>query len=154
MTRWTGSWLPGSPDQGNVDPSGPVGRYPGERLGLPAEGPGSVAGIGRRTAAFLLDLVLSGLIAGAFTAPDLPRNWSLLAWALLTVIPTAAFGMTPGMTVLGLRVARLGGAAFVGIPRALLRTALLFFVVPAVVTNTDNRGLHDRAVGTVVVRTR
>jgi len=43
----------------------------------------------------VLDLLLSSLVAGAFTAPELPRNWSVLAWALLTVVPTAAFGMTP-----------------------------------------------------------
>ena len=129
-------------------------RYPGERLGLPAEGAGSVAGFGRRALAFVLDLLLSSLVAGAFTAPELPRNWSVLAWALLTVVPTAAFGMTPGMTLFGLRVTRLDGTAFVGLPRAVVRTVLLFFVVPAVVTNTDRQGLHDRAAGVAVLRTR
>lgn len=154
VTRWTGSWLPGSPEQGSPDPPDGAVRYPGQRLGLPAEGAGSVAGFGRRALAFVLDLLLSSLVAGAFTAPDLPRNWSVLAWALLTVVPTAAFGMTPGMTLFGLRVARLDGKAFVGVPRALVRTVLLFLVVPAVVTNTDRQGLHDRAVGVVVVRSR
>lgn len=152
MTRWTGSWLPGS--EGPGESADRPGGYPGQRLGLPAEGPGSVAGLGRRAVAFGFDLVLSALVAGLFTAPSLPGNWSVLAWAVLTVIPTAVFGMTPGMVLFGLRVARLGGATFVGVPRALLRTALLFFVVPAVVTNSDKRGLHDRAVGTVVVRSR
>ncbi|WP_028922744.1 RDD family protein [Pseudonocardia acaciae] len=148
MTRWTGSWLTGSDEGGQRD------GYPGERLGLPEEGVGSVAGLGRRAVAFVFDLLLSALVAGLFTAPVLPGNWSLLAWAVLTVVPTAAFGMTPGMVLFGLRVARLGGAAFVGLPRALLRTVLLFFVVPAVVTNSDKRGLHDRAVGTVVLLSR
>jgi uncharacterized RDD family membrane protein YckC len=129
-------------------------RFPGERLGLPAEGAGSVAGYGRRVAAFALDLLLSSLVASLFTAPRLPENWSVLAWVVLTVVPTAAFGMTPGMTLLGLRVARLDGRAFVGIPRALVRTVLLFLVVPAVVTNADRRGFHDRAAGVVVLRSR
>ncbi|MDT7682432.1 MAG: hypothetical protein QOG57_2742, partial [Pseudonocardiales bacterium] len=40
------------------------------------------------------------------------------------------------------------------IPRALVRTVLLFFVVPAVVTNADRRGFHDRAAGVVVLRSR
>jgi RDD family len=154
VTRWTGSWIGGSPEQGSPAPSDGAERYPGQRLGLPAEGAGSVAGFGRRAGAFVLDMLLSSLVAAAFTAPELPRNWSVLAWALLTVVPTAAFGMTPGMTLFGLRVARLDGATFVGVPRALLRTALLFLVVPAVVTNTDRQGLHDRAVGVVVLRTR
>jgi uncharacterized RDD family membrane protein YckC len=151
VTRWTGSWLPGSADTGG---GAAEGGFPGQRLGLPEEGPGSVAGLGRRAVAFGFDLVLSALVAALFTAPKLPGNWSLLVWAVITVIPTAAFGMTPGMALFGLRVARLGGATFVGVPRALLRTALLFFLVPAVITNSDKRGLHDRAVGTVVVRSR
>ncbi|HEV7792174.1 MAG TPA: RDD family protein [Pseudonocardia sp.] len=113
-----------------------------------------MAGYGRRVAAFVLDLLLSSLVASLFTAPRLPENWSVLAWVVLTVVPTAAFGMTPGMTLLGLRVARLDGRPFVGIPRALVRTVLLFFVVPAVVTNTDRRGFHDRAAGVVVLRSR
>jgi len=113
-----------------------------------------VAGFGRRVAAFALDLLLSAFVAGMFTVPRLPENWSLLAWVLLTVVPTAAFGMTPGMTALGLRVARLDGRTFVGLPRALLRTVLLFFLVPAVITDTDRRGLHDRASGVIVLRYR
>jgi len=58
------------------------------------------------------------------------------------------------MTLFGLRVARLDGKAFVGVPRAVVRTVLLFLVVPAVVTNTDRQGLHDRAVDVVVLRSR
>ena len=33
-----------------------------------------------------------------------------------------------------------------------LRTALLLLLVPALITDRDGRGLHDRAAGTVVVR--
>ncbi|GAA5165410.1 RDD family protein [Pseudonocardia eucalypti] len=148
MSRWTESWLPGA------GPSPAEDGYPGERLGLPEHGPESVAGLGRRAVAFAVDLLLSAALAWGFTAPAVPGNWSLLAWALLTVIPTSVFGMTPGMTVFGLRVARLGGAKYVGVPRALLRTALLFFILPAVINDADGRGIHDRLVGTVVVRTR
>ncbi|WP_325695744.1 RDD family protein [Pseudonocardia sp.] len=153
VTRWTGSWLPGS-DRGNTGPPNAPAGYPGERLGLPEQGPGSVAGFGRRASAFGLDLLMSAVLAGMFTAPRLPENWSLLAWVLLTVVPTAAFGMTPGMTALGVRVARLDGRTFVGLPRALLRTVLLFFLVPALITDTDRRGLHDRATGVIVLRYR
>jgi hypothetical protein len=48
----------------------------------------------------------------------------------------------------------LDGRTFVGLPRALLRTVLLFFLVPAVITDTDRRGLHDRATGVIVLRYR
>src|ERR1700754_4929428 len=105
--------LTGSAKQGSGDPAGGGAAYPGERLGLPAAGPGGVAGLGRRGLAFGIDLALRALVAGLFTAPRLPGNWSVLVWALLTIVSTSAFGMTPGMTLLGLRVARLDGSRFV-----------------------------------------
>src|SRR5664279_2559703 len=40
--------------------------YPGARLGLPARGPGAVAGWGRRFLALALDWVASMLVAGLF----------------------------------------------------------------------------------------
>ena len=45
-----GSWLSGP---GSVIPSGQ--DYRGQRLGLPADGPGSIAGWGRRLGALILD---------------------------------------------------------------------------------------------------
>jgi uncharacterized RDD family membrane protein YckC len=36
--------------------------------------------------------------------------------------------------------------------RVLLRTVLLMLLIPPVVYNRDQRGLHDLAVGSVVVR--
>jgi uncharacterized RDD family membrane protein YckC len=50
-------------------------------------------------------------------------------------------------------VMRLDGRP-VGLPRAALRTLLLVLLVPAVVTDRDGRGLHDKAAGTVVVHAR
>jgi len=35
-----------------------------------------------------------------------------------------------------------------------MRTLLLAIVIPAVVTDRDGRGLHDRAVNTVLIRAR
>lgn len=102
----------------------------------------------------LIDCVLGGLVAALFTMPELPQNWSLLAWFLIGVIPVSFFGFSPGMFATGIRVARLDGSTMVGVPRAVLRTALVALVIPAVVWDADNRGLHDKLVGTVVVRTR
>src|SRR5689334_22272379 len=56
-----GSWLsgPGTPEPGT---------YPGERLGLPKDGPGSIARFGRRIAALIVDwLTCYGLSALAMT---------------------------------------------------------------------------------------
>jgi uncharacterized RDD family membrane protein YckC len=57
-----------------------------------------------------------------------------------------------GKRVLGIRVVRLDGRP-VGLGWALVRTILLLFVVPALITDRDLRGLHDRAANTIVIRT-
>ena len=75
-------------------------------------------------------------------------------WYLLTAVPVALFGASPGKVLLGLRVAVVGSAAVIGIPRALLRTALVALVLPPLIRDDDGRGWPDRATGTVVVRTR
>ncbi len=124
----------------------------GLRLGLPPEGPGSLAGTGPRLVAFVVDAILSALVAGLFTAPHLPGNVSLLVFALEYIGFGAFFGQTPGMRVLGIRLVRLDRPAPVGLPRAVVRTALLMLVVPALIWDADGRGLHDRAAGTAIVR--
>ncbi|MEJ2861911.1 RDD family protein [Actinomycetospora flava] len=130
--------------------------YPGERLGLPEQGPGSVATLGRRGAQFLLDAVLAGVLAALFTYPALPQNWSLLTWAVLMVVPVAVVGATPAMVLLGMRVVRLDRPERpgVGLLWTLVRTASLFLVIPALIVDHDSRGIHDRASRTVVVRSR
>jgi uncharacterized RDD family membrane protein YckC len=155
MARWIESWMPGTA----TSPAGRAsGSYPGERLGLPSNGPGSAAGFGRRLAALTVDWLLAYLIAGLFTGPDAlgssNLSWTVLGvWFVLTATPVAAFGITPGMAVLGIRVASLESTV-VGVPRALLRTALIALVIPALARDEDGRGWHDRATDTVVVRTR
>lgn len=140
--------------------TGARGSHPGEALGLPEAGAGSAAGFGRRLAALTVDWFLALFIASAFAGVDpfAPRssNLSLIVlgvWFLLTAAPVAFFGITPGMAVLGIRVASLD-STLVGVPRALLRTALIALVVPALARDGDGRGWHDRAARTVVVRTR
>jgi uncharacterized RDD family membrane protein YckC len=64
-------------------------------------------------------------------------------------IPTA--GGSPGHRILGMRVIRLGGG-WSGLWRPLIRTALLIVVIPAVIWDADQRGLHDKASGLVLVR--
>jgi uncharacterized RDD family membrane protein YckC len=150
------NWLSGRREA--LEPTEGDGERPqewrGERLGLPASGPGSVASLGSRAAALAIDVVLAALVAGLFTAPELPRNWSLLSWFLITAVSVSFFGFTPGMGALGIRVVRMDGAALVGPIRAIPRTVMVGLIIPAVIWNEDGRGLHDRAVGTIVVRFR
>lgn len=150
------NWLSGRREA--LEPTEGDGEEPqewrGQRLGLPASGPGSVASMGARAAALAIDVVLAALVAGLFTAPELPRNWSLLSWGLITAVAVSFFGFTPGMGALGIRVVRMDGAAMVGPIRAVPRTIMTGVIIPAVIWNDDGRGLHDRAVGTIVVRFR
>jgi len=142
-----------------ASPAGSVNGYPGERFGLPTEGVSSVAGFGRRLAALAIDWVLAILIGSAFEGPDAlvtpGFNWVVLGvWFLITAAPVAVFGASAGMTALGIRVASIDSAAVIGVPRAVLRTALIAVVVPPLVRDRDGRGWHDRASRTVVVRSR
>lgn len=129
-------------------------RARGAALGLPRTGPGSLASFGQRVVAFVVDALLAALVAGLLTAPELPRNWSLLAFALITVVFLVLAGQTPGMRLLGLRLAHPRPEARLALWRAVARTGLLVLLVPALVVDSDGRGLHDRWTGTAVIRDR
>ena len=127
-------------------------RVPGASLGLPAEGPGRLATWNPRIGAFVLDAVASAFVAGLFTAPDLPGNWSLVSFGVVTVLSLMLFGQTPGMRLLGLRLAHPRPGSRLAPWRAVVRTALLCLLVPALLVDADGRGLHDRLTDTAVVR--
>jgi uncharacterized RDD family membrane protein YckC len=145
MGRWIGSWLSVS-DASVEDPT----RWRGERLGLPASGPGSVAGFGRRFGAVAVDWLPCSVLAQLFTSN--PGLSAMMLFALLTVVSVAAFGRTPGHAAAGLRVVMLDGSR-PGFGPAVIRTVLICLAVPPLITNADGRGLHDRAAGTIVLRT-
>ena len=129
-------------------------RVRGASLGLPADGPGSLATFQTRTAAFLVDAFGSALLAALFTAPHLPGNWALVAFAAVTVVTLVVFGQTPGMRLLGMRLAHPRPGQRLAVWRAVVRTALLMLLVPALLVDADGRGLHDRLTDTAVVRDR
>jgi uncharacterized RDD family membrane protein YckC len=122
--------------------------YPGEKFGLPREGPRSVAGLGRRLVALLIDWLVCELIALAVFRS---QYWTLPIFAVETYLLTAMTGLTLGKRLVGIRVARLDGKP-VGFLWALVRTLLLLTVIPPLVADRDLRGLHDRAAHTIVVR--
>ena len=105
----------------------------------------------RRAAAFAVDALGSALVAGAFTAPTPPGNWSLLVFVIEYVFFTGLFGQTPGMRLLRLRVIRLATGGPLGPVPAVVRTGLLILLIPALISDADARGLHDKAAGAVVV---
>ncbi|MFI9505458.1 RDD family protein [Nocardia sp. NPDC052566] len=176
MARSTGSWLSG-PTPDPADPATP--DYPGELLGLPREGVGALVGMMRRIAALFVDWILAMGIAALIVRPDpqrilagmtipagqqRPSNFEVvtsalatptwLSWFVIGLVTVTLFGFTPGQYFLRLRVIRIDSTGGVGFVRALARQVLLVFVVPALFTDADGRGMHDRATGTALVRSR
>jgi RDD family len=140
--RWAGSWLSGTRAAREEN------AYPGQHFGLPEEGPRSVAGVGRRIGALLIDWLLCMIISlAAFRT----QYWTIVIFAVEVYVLTALTGFTMGKRLLGLRVVRLDGKP-VGLWWSLLRTLLLLAVVPPLVFDGDLRGLHDKAANTLVIR--
>lgn len=134
--------------------------YPGERLGMPVSGPGSIARPGRRIGALLIDYFAATIIAIGFLGYDpleLPSEagWRqfapMMVFAVLQIVFLPTANGSPGHRMLGMRVLRLDGA-WVGLWRPIVRTLLLVFVIPAVIWDADQRGLHDKIAGTVLIR--
>jgi uncharacterized RDD family membrane protein YckC len=140
--RRSGGWLTGALTSKSDS------RYPGERLGLPEQGPRSVARMGRRLAALCLDWLLCTLIAVGLLRS---QYWTIVIFAIEVYLITAVSGFTVGKRIVGIRVARLDGKP-IGFFWALVRTLLLLTVIAPLVTDGDLRGLHDRAANTVVLR--
>jgi uncharacterized RDD family membrane protein YckC len=122
--------------------------YPGERLGLPREGSGSIARVGRRIGALFVDYGAAYLISGFFGWDPL-AILSIFAAIQIVFIPTMQG--SPGHRIFGLRLVRVDGA-WSGLWRPVVRTLLLIVVIPAVIWDADQRGLHDKAAGTVLLR--
>lgn len=69
------------------------------------------------------------------------------------VVLTWLTGASFGQRILGLRVMSVTGGPL-GLGRVIVRTLLIVLVIPAIVIDDQGRGLHDRAVGSIVVRVR
>jgi len=146
-----GSWLSGP---SSVLPS--TQQWRGERLGLPADGPGSLAGWGRRLLALMIDWFAAALLVRLFvpsvaygTAASgvITLGFFFAELSLFTWLAAASFGQR----ICGLAVVRLDGQP-VGLMRAILRSAQVCLLIPALIWDRDGRGLHDRSMGTVLVR--
>jgi len=161
--RDIGSWLSGPRDA--LAEQGIDLGYRGQRLGLPEDGRGSVAGFGRRLVALLIDwvacllvvrLALPGLVATSDPAAPADTGYGLVVLAAFGVevtLLTWLLGASFGQQIMRLSVRRVDGSPL-GLGRAVVRTALLCTAVPALVWDRDGRGLHDRAVGSVCVLAR
>ncbi|HWM38702.1 MAG TPA: RDD family protein [Streptomyces sp.] len=149
-----GSWLSG-PRAAAEDMGADFGHR-GERLGLPQDGPGSVASVGRRLGALFIDWAIAVLIAYGLLAdgePQAANNWALAVFLVMSLLTVGTVGCTPGKRMLRLRVVAVDGLGRLALWRVAVRTVLLGAAVPALVWDRDGRGLHDRLSGAVQVRT-
>ncbi len=114
------------------------------------------ASLGRRLLALFIDWIACVLIAGAIfgssrTAPEGPPLILILEYTFFV----GFFTQTPGMWLAHVRcVSVLPGRAGqpIGIPRAALRALLLALAIPALLMDHDQRGLHDKAAGSQMLR--
>lgn len=118
--------------------------------------PGEVVGLGRRLVALAIDwLVAIGVSLLLFRDVAYGSLESsvaiLMIFAAELILLTWLTGSSFGQRILGVQVVRMDGGRL-GLGRVVLRTALICLVIPAVVIDSNGRGLHDRAVGSVVVR--
>ncbi|KPI32013.1 RDD family protein [Streptomyces sp. NPDC048253] len=147
-----GSWLSGP--RAAAEEAGVDFGYRGEQLGLPEDGPGSIARPGRRLGALAVDWGFGVLIAYSLITDGYrpaTGNWALLVFFVLSVLTVGTVGSTPGKRLFGLRVVSVETGA-VSPLRAVARTILLCLAVPALIWDRDGRGLHDRLARTVEVR--
>ncbi|MBA2811816.1 MULTISPECIES: RDD family protein [Streptomyces] len=147
-----GSWLSGP--RAAAEDAGVDFGYPGEQLGLPESGSGSIARPGRRLGALAVDWALCVLIAYSLITDGYGQatsNWALLIFFLLHVLTVGTVGFTPGKRLFGIRVVTQDTGT-VNPLRAVLRSLLLCLAIPPLVWDRDGRGLHDRLARTVELR--
>ncbi|MFI8853813.1 RDD family protein [Streptomyces sp. 891-h] len=149
-----GSWLSGP--RAAAEEMGADFGHRGKRLGLPEDGPGAIAPVGRRVGALFIDWALSALIAFGLLAGrhlEGTNNWALVVFLVMSLLTVGTVGSTPGKRLLRLRVVSLDGLGKLPVWRAAVRTVLLGLAIPALIWDRDNRGLHDRLSGSVQIRT-
>ena len=138
---------------------GQDGAYPGQRLGLPAEGRGSLASWRARIVALIVDWAACMAVATGLFGSGVLTGSGWRAWMILTVffvesaVLSALTGGSFGQLVTRIAVFRLDTRPL-GFGRTVARAALVCFVLPALVIGVDRRGLHDLAVNTVVINRR
>lgn len=140
------------PREAEVDEFG----YRGKRLGLPEDGPNSLAPTGRRLVALLIDWMLCYVIALGFIGRgDLNAAGTsfgtLAVFAAANLLLVSTLGYTVGKRIMGLRVVSVTQPHLTPLA-VIVRTLLLCLVLPAAVYDRDGRGFHDKAVGSAVVR--
>lgn len=154
--RDVGSWLSGP--KAALEERGLDFGYPGERFGMPKSGAGSAARFGRRILAITLDwfaaILVTNLIFTDLVYGDGDFGAATLGvFALEVALLTATTGSSFGYKIVGLRLVSVS-AAPLNLAKVLVRTALLCLVIPAMIWDRDGRGIHDKIVGSIVMKVK
>lgn len=137
-----------APYTGEVESDDP-NYWPGKRFGLPLDGPRSTPTYLRRALGLAIDWGIAvGVSVVFFDYRALP---TLAVFVGLSMLGGLVLAGTPGHLITGIRIAPIKGGAL-GIVAPLVRPLLVAAVLPAILTDDDMRGGHDRLVGTILVR--
>ena len=123
--------------------------WPGKKFGLPQDGPRSTPTYLRRVAGLGIDWALAVVLSVLFF--DYNGWWTLALFVLLNVVGGLLLAGSPGHLLAGIRIAPIRGGAL-GLLAPLVRPLLIALVIPALIVDEDQRGVHDRLVGTILVR--
>ncbi|PRB72130.1 RDD family protein [Arthrobacter sp. MYb213] len=138
------SWLEGPPQLNSQE-------WPGQRLGRPEKGAGSIGRFPRRVGALCLDWGLCMLLSWwLFDFRDLA---TLLLFLVGQMIAVGFTGHSIGHRTFGLQVQSMDGTAVKPLA-GVIRSVLLCLVIPVFFTDADQRGFHDRAAKSVLVNIR
>ena len=124
----------------------------------PKTKPEEPVGLGRRVVAICLDwlacILLSRVFFGQVAYGSAEGSITvLLLFAAEVILFTWLMSASFGQRIMGISVVRLDGGRL-SLWRIALRTVLVCCVIPALIYDSAGRGLQDRAVGSVVIRTR
>ena len=112
-----------------------------------------IAGMGRRFIALTLDWLMSWAVGTMIFDQASGRPfWLMLVFFLEIALLTWLTGASAGQRILGLSVRTFPEQAPLSLGKVLARTFLILLVIPAVVFDSEGRGLHDRVVRSAVYR--
>lgn len=97
----------------------------------------------------MIDWMLAVVISAAFFSYQ--PLVTLAIFVGLQVLMTVVVNASIGHAVLGLRVVPMEGG-LLGVWRPVVRALLIALVIPAVIWDENNRGLHDRLSRTILLR--
>lgn len=97
----------------------------------------------------MIDWAIAVALSVAFFSYD--ALMTLLIFIGMQIVMTVVVNASVGHALLGLRVVPMEGG-LLGVWRPVVRALLIALVIPAMMWDDNNRGLHDRASRTILLR--